>query len=282
MELNRESYIASLRIDASLIHTAPFWVRNDKEIMIAAVTQNGWALQYASIELRNDRDVVLVAVSQNGWALQYELRDNVKVVISAVTQNGCALYYASNQLCNNKNIVCNAVSQSWSALQYVSKQLRDDKDIVLIVVKQSWYALQYVSEQMRDDKDIALATLRSPTYWNALQITHFKSEFLIRAIIMGGRPLRCWLDALKNDPRWISITKQYYINLDFPPQSLNILYDIELIGEIASAYLLRNPEFILHILAIPDLPHHPKIDKCKALIKLSLPSAITMLLFGLI
>ena len=47
--------------------------------MLAAVTQNGNALQYASDELKNDKDVVLAAVTQNGNALGYasaELRND--------------------------------------------------------------------------------------------------------------------------------------------------------------------------------------------------------------
>ena len=38
---------------------------------LAAVKENGSALEYASEELRADREVVLAAVQQNGWAHQY-------------------------------------------------------------------------------------------------------------------------------------------------------------------------------------------------------------------
>ena len=40
--------------------------QNDKEVVLAAVQQNGYALQYASKELQNDREVVLAAVKQGG------------------------------------------------------------------------------------------------------------------------------------------------------------------------------------------------------------------------
>ena len=36
-----------------------------------AVEHDGLALQHASAELRHDRDVVMAAVKQNGWALRY-------------------------------------------------------------------------------------------------------------------------------------------------------------------------------------------------------------------
>ena len=42
--------------------------RNDKQIVLAAVRQNGRALHYASDEMKNDREVVLAAVKQRGGA----------------------------------------------------------------------------------------------------------------------------------------------------------------------------------------------------------------------
>jgi hypothetical protein len=41
----------------------------NKKIVLAAVYQNGMALQYAPEELQNDKEVVMAAVRQNGFAL---------------------------------------------------------------------------------------------------------------------------------------------------------------------------------------------------------------------
>ena len=49
----------------------PASARADREIVLAAVAQNGCALMFASEALRGDRDVVLVAVAENGKALDY-------------------------------------------------------------------------------------------------------------------------------------------------------------------------------------------------------------------
>ena len=69
----------------------------DKEVVLAAVQQDGLALQFASEDLRADREVVLAAVQQHGLALQYasaELRADREVVLAAVQQNGEALRLA--------------------------------------------------------------------------------------------------------------------------------------------------------------------------------------------
>ena len=43
----------------------------DREEMLAAVKNDGLALEYASDTLKADREVVLEAVKQNGYALEY-------------------------------------------------------------------------------------------------------------------------------------------------------------------------------------------------------------------
>ena len=60
--------------------------RDDKDVVLAAVTQHGYALQYASADLQNDKDVVLAAVTQEGYALYYasaEVQNDKDVVLAA-------------------------------------------------------------------------------------------------------------------------------------------------------------------------------------------------------
>ena len=57
------------------------------------------ALQHASEELRNDREVVLAAVKQNGKALELaseELRNDMAVVVEAVQQRPASFNYATS------------------------------------------------------------------------------------------------------------------------------------------------------------------------------------------
>eukprot|EP00971_Amphidinium_carterae_P109745 2174031-Amphidinium_carterae.1 len=62
----------------------------DRDVVLAAVQKNGYALQYATEALRDDREVVLAAVQENGWALQYAtetLKSDSEVVLAAVQQH---------------------------------------------------------------------------------------------------------------------------------------------------------------------------------------------------
>ena len=67
---------------------------SDRAKLLAAVQRDpfGFALYDASAELKADREVVLAAVQQNGFALGYasaELRADREVVLAAVQQWAC-------------------------------------------------------------------------------------------------------------------------------------------------------------------------------------------------
>jgi len=40
-------------------------LKNDKEVVMIAVAQNGWALEYASDEMKSDKEVATAAVMQD-------------------------------------------------------------------------------------------------------------------------------------------------------------------------------------------------------------------------
>ena len=65
------------------------------------------ALQYASKKLCNDKDVVMTAVRQKGWALQYaskELQDNKENVLVALQSAPDAFRYVSPRLKQDRDI----------------------------------------------------------------------------------------------------------------------------------------------------------------------------------
>jgi len=124
--------------------------------VLAAVAQNGHALDYASEELKADMEVVLAAIAQNGCALDYaskELKGDKEFVLAAVAQNGCALAYASKELKADKEVVLAAVAQNGYALMYASKELKGDKEVVLAAVAQNGRALHYPSAVLQAHRD---------------------------------------------------------------------------------------------------------------------------------
>mmetsp|Transcript_37836 Transcript_37836/g.48993 ORF Transcript_37836/g.48993 Transcript_37836/m.48993 type:complete len:98 (+) Transcript_37836:156-449(+) len=85
---------------------------NDKELVIDCIkkSKNGYNLKYASLELRNDVEVVIAAVEEDGGALQCAdltgiLRGNREVALAACLQDGESLEYVAFDLRGNSEIV---------------------------------------------------------------------------------------------------------------------------------------------------------------------------------
>ena len=82
-----------------------------RDVVRAAVANTGNALVYAAEELKADRAVVLAAVTQDGYALRYasQYKANRAVVLAAVQQNGSALEFASEELRGDRAVVLAAM-----------------------------------------------------------------------------------------------------------------------------------------------------------------------------
>jgi len=66
----------SVRGDALKLRMTLPEVRNDKDVVLKAVSLTPTCLQYASRELKNDRDVVTAAVQKDGVAFYYASKKN--------------------------------------------------------------------------------------------------------------------------------------------------------------------------------------------------------------
>ena len=80
---------------------------NDKEVVLAAVKQNGMALIFASEELKNDKEIVLAAVKQDEEAFLYaskEIRSKVKVLSPDNPKEGLRLLIEVESLSQVKQL----------------------------------------------------------------------------------------------------------------------------------------------------------------------------------
>jgi hypothetical protein len=114
------------------------------------VKKNGLFLEH----VKQTNDICLAAVEQNGKALQYVLDDIVtdKIYLAAVKQNGNALEYVAKQ---TPEICLAAVQQSAYALRFVRIQT---DEICLAAVKNEGCILHHVNNKT---KEICLAALNA-------------------------------------------------------------------------------------------------------------------------
>ena len=169
--------LAAVKQNGEALEDASYELQNDREIVMAAVTQHGDAVRWASDELQNDPEVVLAAATQDGSVLQWasdELQDDRAIVLAAVTQNGGALQFASDELKNDREIVLAAVTQNGIALKHASDELiQNDRNIVLAAVTQNGIALRYASDELiQNDREIVLAAVTQ----NGIQLRYTSDE----------------------------------------------------------------------------------------------------------
>jgi hypothetical protein len=135
---------------------ACFQLRNDFEIVMAAIKQNGRALQFAGRELKERRGVQIEALQHTYFALEYctedVQRDSVLVQLYVVSRSGYGLQHAHYSLRDHQETVLfAAVHTDGKALQYASQRLRADPEVVLAALQKCGAAIQFASEDLRAD-----------------------------------------------------------------------------------------------------------------------------------
>mmetsp|Transcript_3155 Transcript_3155/g.7112 ORF Transcript_3155/g.7112 Transcript_3155/m.7112 type:complete len:228 (+) Transcript_3155:125-808(+) len=98
--MDRQTALTSLRKKGSALRLPEYaaW-RADKELVMAAMVQDGRVLECADSTLRADKELVLAAVKQCGLSLRFadaSLLTDKEVVMSAVMQNETALLHVDS------------------------------------------------------------------------------------------------------------------------------------------------------------------------------------------
>jgi hypothetical protein len=132
-------------------------IRDDEEVVLAAVAKHGEALQHASDRLRAKHNVAVVACSNNGDALRYcspELRQDRDLVLRACRTSGNALKHASEFLRNDREIVFAAVRQNGDALAHASETRRRDREVVRAAVEKNRSSIKFAGADLQNDPNL--------------------------------------------------------------------------------------------------------------------------------
>ena len=216
-------------------------IKNDKEIVMAAVKQNGSYLNYASDSLKNDIEVALCAINNYSGSvydhpLQYTsaLRNNKDIVMAALHNDGRSLQYASETLKNNREIVITAVKKIGQALSFASDSLKDDKDIVMAALHNDGRSIQYASEKLRNDRDIVMTAVKNngESFKYAADTLRNDKEVILFAIdkcsgATYNHPIKYAGDVLKSDKEVVmAAIKQDSLLLEYASEELKNDQDI--------------------------------------------------------
>ena len=112
-------------------------LKNDKEIVRAAIRKNAAAAKY-SPALQTDREFALEMIAINGEVIHYleQFSKDEKFALECVKRNGLHLQFFQDSIRNNKHIVLEAYNQNGEAIFFASNALMKDKEIEDLIVQQ--------------------------------------------------------------------------------------------------------------------------------------------------
>ncbi|MBA2369615.1 MAG: DUF4116 domain-containing protein [Candidatus Protochlamydia sp.] len=113
--------------------------------------------------LNKDKEVVFAAISQNGLALLYadaSFKKNKKFVLAAVKQKGSALRHADKELRKDKDFVLAAMQENVGAFLGSDKCLREDREFILEAIELESLVLKYIDMKLLEDHEFMLAAIK--------------------------------------------------------------------------------------------------------------------------
>lgn len=136
---------------------------SDMDVVLAAVAQNGWCLQYSKGYANEKKDICLVAVSQTLNALPLvskELQKDRDILLAAVKQQYSTVnksYFAP--FCDDKEFMLAAGEYNGFTLTHAAPELKADKEVVLTAVAQYGMILKEAAEELKNDPEVAVAAV---------------------------------------------------------------------------------------------------------------------------
>ena len=241
------------------LKTASEELKNNPEVVLAAVKQNYNALEYASGEIKSNPEFMLESLKQYYRVLQYasgDLKSDFVFMLEAVKQNGFTLEYASEELRSNPEIVMEAVKHDYHILQYASKELRSNPTFMLKAVKQDYHALQYASDELKSNPEIIMEAVKQNGLALQYASEELKSnpEIVMEAIKQNYKALEYTSDEVKSNPEiMLEAVKQCYRALQYARGDLksNFAFMLEAVKQdglaliFASKELKSNPEIVM-------------------------------------
>jgi len=98
-------------------------LKNDKEILLNSIENNGWSFFYTDDSLKNDKELVLTAIKKQAsvyQAISENLENDKDIVLELVKKDGNYLKKISNELKNDIEII----HQAFLNLKYIPQSFK--------------------------------------------------------------------------------------------------------------------------------------------------------------
>ena len=132
--------IEEVKKNGMILNTFSDILKNNYEVIEAAVKENGLSLQFASEDMKKNPDIVKIALKEKPLALEFasdNLRKNYSIVFDAVRKDHTAIKFALGNAQNHEYIFYEVFkgailkNEEYSTyLQYASDQIKNDENFI--------------------------------------------------------------------------------------------------------------------------------------------------------
>lgn len=163
LENNRKYVMAVAKVNGMMaLERADDLLKDDFDVVMTAIKQDGKALQYASERLKQNKEIVEESVKNLVSPLSVmpvEFKKNKPFVLAIVRKNPNDISQADESLFNNKDFMLEACKIQLTTLRYLHDTLKDDRNFMLAASKIDIHSLHYLSDRLKNDLSFILAAM---------------------------------------------------------------------------------------------------------------------------
>ena len=173
-------------------------LKEDIPYLMGEFKYGGSVLCILDDKYKNNKEIVLTAVKERGYALKYaseKLRNDIDIVCEAINRDNNAFFFAGDKIKSNRNNILKIVNRINNLnvvfLKYCNDEIRDDEEIVLRLATINCEEFEYASERIKNDRNFILELIENK----------FKNdkEIVLKAIEFDPGVTQCISDRLKDD-----------------------------------------------------------------------------------
>lgn len=196
--------------------------QNNKNVVLAAVRQNGRALAFAHPRLQNDNEVVREALKDEedtDFIIEHageNFKNHREALLELIRTNEMAIGYGNDELVEDKAFILDAIDANPMVIQLLDESLKNDKEIVTralmamsLLGQNPAILLQFVGDQLRSFAKAYIRVLINPLHLNHLdELFKNDRDIVLAAVQRNGLALLYAPLALKNDRDIVLIALQ--------------------------------------------------------------------------
>ena len=193
----------------------------DRETVLTAVSDNGFALEYATIEQRDDEEIVRAALKDTGAALAYaseRLRGNQEIVLLSLDGYSieCPFKYASQELKSDSETVRLAVAANPESLLFASDNFKYDKKLAMVLLKRNGEYLYDLPDEFKADRACVKAAIKSNAHAIRFADKSFLKDDEILKLVEKQDPTACKYDQNRHSTINSNKDRSYLISICGP------------------------------------------------------------------